>query len=297
MATTNTEVYRRFEGTLRTHPFRFLPLTLAAIRTLTKRKMPLILLYGPPLITTIVMCSMVYLNFSLSTLSGGGSSGSMTIGLAEQLLETRGLIEQFVHTMGIFVLLIIAWFGSGLIAEDRRYNAHLLYFARPLTKFDYFLGKFGVTLFFGLLVTLLPFLLICLMASIASPDWAFAKEETDVFGACFVFGLIWTVVLSLFVLAVSSLVKKRTHALLGIFGAGMLLAMLKEIALDVTTQDTRLKLISPLDNLVLLSEWIFEKNRPALEGDPAYALAALGAMSLAAFAVIMSRLRRMEVQG
>lgn len=297
MATTNTEVYRRFEGTLRRHPFRFVPLTLSAIRTLTKRKLPLILLSGPPLITTIVMCSMVYFKFIVSAL-GGESSGQGALGMqmAQQLLETRSLIEQFVYTMGVFVLLIIAWFGSGLIAEDRRHNAHLMYFARPLTKFDYFLGKFGVTLFFGLLVTLLPFLLICLMASIASPDWSFAKEETDVFGACVIFGLLWTVVLSLLVLAASSLVKKRNHALLGIFGAGMSLLVISEIALDVT-RDARFTLISPLDNLVLFSKWIFEKDRPPLEGEPAYALMALGVMSLAAFAVIMSRLRRMEVQG
>src|SRR5262249_45038641 len=42
----------------------------------------------------------------------------------------------------IMLLVVIA--GPGLISRDLRFNALPLYFARPLTRMDYFLGKLGV---------------------------------------------------------------------------------------------------------------------------------------------------------
>src|SRR6185503_17346408 len=79
MATTNTEIYRKFQGELRPASLRFLPLAHAAIRTLTKRKLPLLILYAPPVIATVIFSFVVYLRFSLDSgetpsVLGGGSN-------------------------------------------------------------------------------------------------------------------------------------------------------------------------------------------------------------------------------
>ena len=90
--------------------------------------------------------------------------------------------------MKLFALLATAWYGSGLFCEDRRAGAHQLYFARPITRLDYFLGKFLVAAFFGACAILVPALVICLVASFSSPEWSFLKEEGDLVfpesGAC-----------------------------------------------------------------------------------------------------------------
>src|SRR5260370_42625753 len=42
------------------------------------------------------------------------------------------------------IMLLVVVAGPGLISRDLRFNALPLYFARPLTRLDYFLGKLGV---------------------------------------------------------------------------------------------------------------------------------------------------------
>src|SRR6188508_2919932 len=98
--------------------------------------------------------------------------------------------------MRLFALLAVAWYGAGVLAEDRRLGAHLLYFARPLTRLDYFLGKFLTVAFFGALASLVPGLFICLVAAWSSPKWSFIREESDVLWQTCAYASIWIVVTS-----------------------------------------------------------------------------------------------------
>ena len=43
-----------------------------------------------------------------------------------------------------FILVLVTMTGPNLISGDLRYNALPLYLSRPVTRFDYFLGKLGV---------------------------------------------------------------------------------------------------------------------------------------------------------
>ena len=54
MAQIHTEVYRRFQGELRSHPFRFWPILTSGIRSNVKKKLPLMLLYLPVVIATVI---------------------------------------------------------------------------------------------------------------------------------------------------------------------------------------------------------------------------------------------------
>ena len=42
------------------------------------------------------------------------------------------------------IMLLVVVAGPGLISRDLRFNALPLYFSRPLTRLDYFVGKLGV---------------------------------------------------------------------------------------------------------------------------------------------------------
>src|SRR5262245_64443084 len=98
-------------------------------------------------------------------------------GFAKTIIQVREQIVIFHIAMSLFTLLVIAWFGAGLIADDRRLGAHLLYFARPLSRSGYLVAKFLTLFFFGGIAVVAPGLVICIVATFASPDFGFLREE------------------------------------------------------------------------------------------------------------------------
>lgn len=67
-------------------------------------------------------------------------------------------------------LYLTAIAASGILAADRRTNALQIYFARPVSRRDYFAGKLLATAFFTSLVTLLPTLLLWIETAALSTD-------------------------------------------------------------------------------------------------------------------------------
>ena len=163
-ATTHTEVYRRFDGELRKRPLRSVTLAWSGIRIGFKKKLPMLLLFIIPGIFTIVTGFMVQLKFeaesgTLTNMAGmEPSAQTMAMGamLSSQLGQVEVLIFQLLTNMQFFVVLIMGWYGSGLIAEDRKLRAHLLYFARPMSRLTYTAGKLLTVMFWGSLAVVAP---------------------------------------------------------------------------------------------------------------------------------------------
>ena len=66
---------------------------------------------------------------------------------AGRVLPVDGrLFGEFLNQQIGFTILISIFGGAGLIANDLRTGAILVYLSRPLTRRDYVLGKLGVTL-------------------------------------------------------------------------------------------------------------------------------------------------------
>jgi ABC-2 type transport system permease protein len=304
MAATNTEIYRRFQGTLRPAAVRFLPLAQAGIRTASKRKLPLVLLYAPPTIATVIFSFVVYVRFSLMSgvmpgaFGGGGASPAamMAVGLADTLTQVRMQIVGFHLAMTTFTFLILAWFGAGLIAEDRRLGAHLLYFARPLTRLDYLLGKFLTLAFFGSLAVVVPGLVICTVAAFSSPEWSFLKQEGDLVAKTVLFGLAWVFTCASAVLAISSLCTRKSFALVASFTLFLLPVPIAQVlAFEV---DPRFHVISLQGTFLKIAASVFDAPAiamPGLDVGPAYMAAA--AFLLIAWIVLAARVRRMLAVG
>jgi hypothetical protein len=190
-AEAHLEVYRRFTGRLRPARFPAWALYTSGLRTALKQRRALFILYLPALITTVILCFVVYIKFTVQSQLGNESRleaadfeqlmAHQLAAHAEQMLSVVNLILQYSKATGLFALLAVAWFASGLFCEDRRAGAHQLYFARPITRLDYFLGKFLVAVTFASMAMLVPLLLVCVMAAVSSPDWAFLRDEWDVF--------------------------------------------------------------------------------------------------------------------
>jgi ABC-2 type transport system permease protein len=302
MATTNTEIYRRFQGGVQTRVPRFLVLARANVRTALRRKLALVL-FVPPAIATVIFSFIVYSKFALEAGLGAGPIAgpgvSAVAAYAGQLIEVRGQIVQFNLAMSLFSLLVLAWYGAGLIAEDVRLGAHLLYFSRPLTRFDYLAGKFGVAAFFGALAVLAPGLVICTVASFASPQWSFLKNEGEVVLHTIAFALVWTAVMPSVVLAISALVRRKTFALAGIFGFFMVPQAIATLVAELQRDGSWL-MLSPLGNLRRVAGAIFGVRTMlgrSLDWDPVWSWLVLSGLALVSWIVLFARARRMETAG
>ena len=303
-AEAHLEVYRRFQGELRESRLRFTSILGPGLRIALKQRLALLLLYGPIGIATIIFSSGVYAKFVLEAqneLQVPESSLDLQARLIEQvnraqfgdLIEVVTWMIRFNIVMGVAAVLAVAWFGSGLFCEDRKAGAHQLYFARPITRLDYFLGKFSIAAFFSLCAMLVPMLVISLVAAVTSPEWSFVKEEWDVFPRAIAFSLTWTVVIVSLVLLASSLAPRRSFALVGVFAVSMISEAASGILGGLV--DQRLFAIGIVNDLNALCYHIFGKR---VEGPPVSASdawLALCVLVALCWLVIAARLRRLEV--
>ena len=297
MARTHTELYRRYEGTLRSRGLRFWPLVASGVRVACKPKIPLLLLFVPVGITTIVYSFVVYGKYAADDLtqSIGGLEGVAAMFAKRAVLNimVADQVAQASHTMHFFAILAVTWFGAGMFAEDRRLGAHLLYFSRPLTRVDYFLGKFLTVAFFGALASLVPSLVICLVAAWSSPEWSFLKEEGGTIWRSAVFAGIWVTVLTSIVLCVSSLVRRKTLALAGVFGFVIMNLGMGQVCGFV---DSRWQVVSVVFCIRRIRNWIFAYDDWMTLGfSVESAFLALGLVVAFCITVIAMRLRKLEV--
>jgi ABC-type transport system involved in multi-copper enzyme maturation permease subunit len=293
-AVTHQEVYRPLPPEERpgTAGRRVGPLVAAGIRACTRRKIPLALVYAPPLIGTIVFSFGIQAGLVAGELGAEVPLAKILSVQAERLLMARKLVVQYNTVLSTFALFAVAWYGSGLLCEDRRAGAHQLYFARPLTRPEYLLAKFLTTAFFGALALLVPGLILCFVAVWAAPGWSFLREEWDVVLRTLAYGLVWTVFMSSLTLCASSLFPRRSLAFAALIGATMVLEPVGHLFGEVFHEGWIA--IAPLQNLVAISLAIFdaeERIGPA----PAVSASVLVGLVLVALATAAWRTRRLEV--
>lgn len=294
-ATTHTEVYRRFEGELRLRPLRCLTIAWSGIRLGFRRKMPALLLYAPVMITCIIACFTVHFTYELQSRSFGGPAQQITAAMiTEQLGGVVDNIFGFTQTTAFFTLILMAWYGAGLISEDRRLGANLLYFSRPITRLDYLLGKFLSVTAFGALALVVPTMLVCSIASFSSPNWSFLTDAWDQILKILLFSSLWVATVAVVVLAVSSAVSRKTFALVGVVGFVVVSGGVSQAFAEIFNEP-RFTLFSLFKNFERVGQWILDRRGP---GDPVSmeaTLWALGSLWAVCLAVLTSRVRKMEV--
>ena len=302
-ATTHTEVYRRFSGRLRPARRAFLPIAASGIRVALASRWPR-LLFLPTVITTIVFAFIVYAKFSLEQgVTPGALAGpeqqagvAMVGSMAGRLIEVRDLVVGAIFVLGLFSVLLASWYGAGLVCEDRRVGAHLLYFSRPLSKTNYLLGKLCVVSAFVLAGVIVPGLVVFLVAVFTAPGWTFLREHGWLFVQILAYSLLHTLVLSSIVLAISTLASRRIFALIGAVGF-FLFAQVLGMLLAFMQKEPSWLALGPLANLRRVAAHVFGVERVAgfrLNWAPELSWWALAGTLVVAWCVLVLRVRRME---
>jgi hypothetical protein len=190
-------------------------------------------------------------------------------------------------------LLLTTFGGAGLVANDLRTGAILVYLSRPLTRRDYVIGKLAVLLAINLFVTLVPGLLLYGVAVALAPAQFLTWDLAWLGPAVALHAIVLSLALSLPALAVSSLSRSARVAGLTFFGLLMGLDMVSGIV----------GAIGRWPATILFSiQACVNALGDALLGAPrdtalpwAYPALVLAAVAVASLAVLRSRVRAVEI--
>ena len=113
----------------------------------------------------------------------------------------------------VLAMLVIATVGPPLIARDVRNRAFLLYFSKPISPFEYILGKLSVLVFYLGLITFLPAMVLYLVSILCSPPGGTLLVTILIPGKIFLASLAIAIPTSLIMLTFSSFSKHTRIAL------------------------------------------------------------------------------------
>jgi ABC-2 type transport system permease protein len=117
-----------------------------------------------------------------------------------------------------FIMLIVTVAGPNLISRDLRFNALPLYLSRPLTRYDYFLGKLGMIGGIVALVAVLPAVLAYALGACFSLDLSVVRDTWRLLPASIIYGLVIVVSAGTLMLALSSLSRRSLYVSLAWIG-------------------------------------------------------------------------------
>lgn len=142
----------------------------------------------------------------------------------------KSVFLQLQRSQSIGMIIVVGLCAPSLISHDVRSRAFLLYFSRPLTRFQYIFGKFSTVAFFLLLCCTLPQLLLYVFAVLLSPDISVVAATWDLPLRVIAASLTMIIPTALLALMFSSLTTESRFATFGwffvwIFGLAMFIVM------------------------------------------------------------------------
>ncbi len=124
---------------------------------------------------------------------------------AALVAPSAATFRDFFDKQDLFVFLVTVTLGAGSIAEDRRANALQIYLSKPLSRFEYIVGKLSVLMVFLLFITWLPALLLLVVQVAFAGNFAFLEANAYLFPAITVYSLIEVLLVAICITALSSL--------------------------------------------------------------------------------------------
>jgi ABC-2 type transport system permease protein len=272
--------YRKYEAREALRKARFWPITREALR-LVLSKRAFLGLVAVSFLPFIVRVIQIYIVTRFPE--------------AGRVLPVDGrLYGEFLNQQIGFTILLSIFGASGLIANDLRTGAILVYLSRPLTRRDYVIGKLGVPMALNLAVTLVPGLLLYAAALGLAPDQFLKWDLVWIGPAVVLHSLVISLVVSLLVLAVSALSSSARVAGLAFFGLVFGLEVVRGI-LQFPFQREEAMLLSLQADLKALGKALFGLlDRDLALAWPWPALV-LVLVALACLLVLRRRVRAVEI--
>ncbi|MGA1793681.1 MAG: ABC transporter permease, partial [Thermoplasmatota archaeon] len=144
----------------------------------------------------------------------------------------------FNYAKYLWIVLLTAVCGSGIIANDLRNNTFTLYFSRPITKSDYMVGKFLALSTILSVITLVPALIIFVarMAFINEP-FIYILEHLWLLGGMLIASVVAIAIFSSIAMALSSMTNRGIFAGVGIFGSFIFASIVSDVMVEIFETD------------------------------------------------------------
>jgi ABC-type transport system involved in multi-copper enzyme maturation permease subunit len=163
--------------------------------------------------------------------------------------------------MLFMIVMMLIFCGAGLISDDLKYNSLQLYFSRPISKSDYFMGKAAVIVFFLFIVTLIPGLIFIIMKLLFAGNFEFLAKYPWLPFSVIAYSILVTVFFSFYTLFLSSINKNRRYVAILMFGLYFFTEILFEILKDVFRSEY-FALLSIRANIQQVGYALFRQNLP-----------------------------------
>jgi ABC-2 type transport system permease protein len=274
------QTYRRYEARQPLRAVRFWPITREALRLILSKRafLGLLAVSWLPLLVRVIQ---VYIVTRFPE--------------AGRILPVDGrLFGEFLSQQVGFTLLLTIFGGAGLVANDLRTGAILVYLSRPLTRRDYVLGKLGVLLALILSVTLVPALFLYVVATALAPEQFLKWGLAWIAPAIVLQSLVIALSVSLVGLAVSSLSKSARVAGLAFFGLLFGLELVRQVLRRVFERPEA-ALLSLQADMRAIGNSLFGITDRAFELHWAFPAAVLVAVAIGCLLVLRARVRAVEI--
>jgi len=207
--------YTHWEGELKKSRYPWIPITRKGIKLAFKKKF-FKFTFFLTLIPAIVYLAGIYISERLEDFAFLAENSKSVSFLK---INPGYFNSYFTQDFLLFMIVVVLVFcGAGLISDDLRYNSLQLYFSRPITKKDYFLGKASVIAFFLFILTLIPGIIFMLMKIIFSGNLRFISDYPWLILSVIGYSFFITGFFAFYTLFVSSVNKNRRYVSILIFG-------------------------------------------------------------------------------
>jgi ABC-2 type transport system permease protein len=217
--------YQHWKGPLAGHAWRWLTIARHGVRVQLKSRIVwgLLILAWLPAVALVAVVAVWGL---VEQKSAGVLNLVSSLLPADMLLDPHAyrttawtLAYSFFFSIEMYIImLLVVVTGPGLISRDLRFNALPLYFARPMTRLDYFIGKLGVIGALVAAVAVVPALIAYIIGVCFSLDFSVVKDTYRILLGSMVYGVIITLAAGTLMLALSSLSRRSLYVGLMWFG-------------------------------------------------------------------------------
>lgn len=236
--------YRHWEGTFKSHTFRWWIITREGLRIILRRKLFIIFIMAPPIIQFFVFGAIIY------GVNVYGSLFNLNIVNAEFFFK-------FLNRQIFFIVLICIFGGSGLMANDLKNNALQLYFSKPLTRLDYLLGKFAIIIVLMAFLTTVPGVILFMENAVISEGTTFIRGNYWLLGSIILYSFIIIIPTGLLVLALSSVTRNSRYSAISFVAILIVTPAFSEI-LENAVKIKSAVFVSYWSNMRILGERLFD---------------------------------------
>jgi ABC-2 type transport system permease protein len=271
--------YRHWSGAWTSHPYRWWVITRQGISLLIRKK-PFLILMILSMLPFLVRSVMIYV--------------SSAVGRNVPLLTVNAkFFEDFLSQQMFFAFIIATYAGAGLISNDLKANALQIYLSKPITRQDYLMGKLGVLVFFLTLPTLLPALVLYLLAILFQANLAYLGDNPWIPASIVGYSLAIVFTYALIMLALSSLTRSSRFAGVN-FAAVFFFSQILYGILSQILRTNAVAWVSLGNNLTQVGDFFFRVNAHFRSPTWLSALLLIGVMATSAW-LVHNRVKAVEV--